>query len=81
MVDPLPTPKDARADARQRALRTFIQGLGATVVTTGTAWIVTNATGIEWTKAGVIVASVALGQTVATAVLSYVGRFLAPPSD
>lgn len=66
------------ADARQRSLRTFAQGLGVDIAVAGAALIAASAGSIDSrAAAGLFAAS--LGKTVLTAAASYVLRYLAPP--
>lgn len=68
---------DVEADARNRALRTFVQGLAldlllAVALTVGEA---VEATSVDWRLLGLAVV-----KTAVTTAASYVARKLAPPA-
>jgi hypothetical protein len=68
-------------DARNRALRTLVQGLvldvAAAVVTALVAGI---ATGIEWTGTYWIALGLAVAKSAVTAAVSYAARKVVPPA-
>jgi hypothetical protein len=79
-MDNLPTPAPAPVDAKARALRTFLQGLvfdAATALGVSLLWVTHD---IQWTRTYWLGAGLMVGKSVVTAGLSYLARFLAPPS-
>lgn len=68
-----PTPVLLAADARNRGWRTFLQGLAIDVAVAVAAFVLANIDAIS-DKRALIVAAVALGKTVLTAIASYVMR-------
>jgi hypothetical protein len=68
------------ADARNRAVRTFTQGLWVTVVGAATAAVTAAiAPGIRWTKEYWTGVALAVGGAVVLAGTSYVHRLVSPP--
>lgn len=67
---------DAETDARSRALRTFVQGLGLDVVVAAALAVSDSvqATGFDWRLLGLAVA-----KTIVTTAVSYVARKAVPP--
>lgn len=81
-INPIPVPPSTEADAKNRALRTFVQGLltdviGAVVLAVGPALAGADFawTREYWTAVGLLTA-----KTVVLSVVSYVSRKVAPPS-
>lgn len=73
---------DVKADALQRAARTFAQGLATVaLVALSTALITAFAPGIEWTSSYWQATALAAGQAVLMAAASYVHRRLGSPDD
>lgn len=66
-------------DARNRALRTFLQGLAIDLAVAVAAFVLANVDSIT-DRQGLILAATALGKTVATTVASYVMRRFLDPS-
>lgn len=60
-------------DARNRALRTFVQGLAIDLAVAVAAFVLANADSIT-DKQGLILAATALGKTLVTTVAAYVMR-------
>lgn len=82
MVNPLPVPPSTEADAKNRAFRTFVQGLltdviGAVVLAVGPAIAGTD---FAWTKAYWTAVGLLTAKTVVLAIVSYVSRKVAPPA-
>lgn len=66
-------------DARNRALRTFLQGLGIDLAVALAALVLANADEIT-NRAALIALGVTAGKTVATTIASYVMRRFLDPS-
>jgi len=82
MSQPLPVPPDARTDARNRAFRTFVQGLLVDVTVGVLAAVGPSlaSSGFAFTKDyWQLIAALAAKTAVMTAV-AYVSRKLVPPS-
>lgn len=79
LPDPLPTPAPKKEDARNRAIRTFLEGLISAVITTLVAALPVVLANPQWTKAFWVGVAISLGTVTLTAVVSYVARFLVPP--
>lgn len=82
MVDSIPVPPSREADARNRALRTFLQGLGvdiavALALTVGPALVGSEFT---WSRAYWQTLGLIAAKTVITTIVSYVTRKLIPPT-
>lgn len=82
MVNPLPVPPSATADAKNRAARTFAQGLltdvvGAVVLAVGPALAGAD---FAWSKAYWTAVGLLAAKTVVLSVVSYVSRKVAPPT-
>lgn len=67
------------ADAENRSVRTFLQGLAIDVVIAIAALVLASVDSIT-SQAGLVVFSIALGKTVATAIAAYVMRQFLDPS-
>lgn len=77
---PLPVPKSAQADARQRAIRSYLGGLLVAVLA-AVVPIVQAALGhVEWSSAWWLALLNAVLSPALYAVVAYVGRHLAPPA-
>lgn len=75
-----PTPH-VEADARNRALRTVVQGLGIDLIAAvAVALSVAVAGGIEWTRAYWIALGLAVAKSLITAAVSYLARRAVPPA-
>jgi hypothetical protein len=77
---PLPVPAPANIDARSRALRTFVQGLISAVLVAVGPVVAVAFGGLQWTKEYWLGVGVLVGSAVVTACVSYVMRYLKPPS-
>jgi hypothetical protein len=82
MVNNLPVPPDANADARNRAARTFVQGLltdviGAVAMAVGPALAGAD---FAWTKQYWTAVGLLTAKTIVLSVVSYVSRKVAPPA-
>lgn len=77
---PLPVPKSASDDARQRAIRTWAGGLIAAVLLAVLPILDAAAGNIEWSTAWWVALGNALVSPAVGAAVSYVLRHLAPPS-
>lgn len=82
MVNNLPIPADASADARNRAFRTFVQGLltdviGAVVLAVGPALAGAE---FAWTKEYWTAVGLLTAKTVVLSVVSYISRKAVPPA-
>lgn len=75
---PLPA---AQRDARNRALRTFVQGVGTDVVASAALAILPALTGSDFAWSGTYWAAVGLlaAKTAVITLVSYVARLKAPP--
>lgn len=80
-MNALPTPPPVEADARNRALRTFVQGFGIDVAAGAvTALAIGIAGGIEWTRLYWVALGLAVGKSIVQAGVSYLARKLVPPA-
>lgn len=79
MVNQLPAPADASTDAKNRAWRTFLQGLLLDVVTTVAVAVAAQLSDIRWTKEYWLGVAALVGKSVVMAVVAYVMRKVAPP--
>lgn len=82
MAEPIPVPPTTEADARNRAIRTFVQGL---LIDLGVALVLTVGPvllgeGFGWSKAQFIALGILAGKTVVTTIVSYIARKVVPPS-
>ncbi|MDG4784367.1 hypothetical protein O7626_41135 [Micromonospora sp. WMMD1102] len=73
-------PASASADAKNRAFRTFWQGLLVDVGAVLAAVLVVALGDIQWTETYWIGVASLVGKTVITAVVSYVARKTVPPA-
>lgn len=73
-------PSTTNADANNRAVRTFVQGLGLDVATALVLVLVTTLTTVEWTREYWYALLVLLAKTAVHAVVSYVSRKVVPPA-
>lgn len=67
------------ADARNRAVRTFFQGLGVTVAVSVTVSLVTVVSDLVWTRAYWLGVAALVGTNVVQAIVSYAARYFLPP--
>lgn len=67
------------ADARNRAWRTLLQGLGIDVAVAVVAVLTPLLTNIEWTQAFWLGVAGLVGKSVVQAVVAYVARKVVPP--
>jgi heme/copper-type cytochrome/quinol oxidase subunit 4 len=72
-------PPTTAADARNRAIRTFLGGLLAVVLAAAVPVVMVAAGSIRWTKEWWIALGVAVAQVSLTAAISYVARYTHPP--
>jgi uncharacterized membrane protein len=79
VFDPLPTPAPRKEDARNRALRTFFEGLIGAAITALVAALPTVLANPQWTGAYWLGVGIALGTVILSAIVAYVARFLVPP--
>lgn len=77
---PLPIPKSADDDARQRAVRTWVGGIIASVLLAVLPVLDAAAGNIEWSTAWWVALGNAVLAPAVSAVVSYVLRHLAPPT-
>ncbi len=82
MVNPLPVPPSVEADAKNRAARTFVQGLITDVIGAVSLAVFPALAGADfawskpyWTAVGLLTA-----KTVVLSVVSYISRKVAPPA-
>ncbi len=76
-----PAPEAVRADARNRALRTFAQGLALDLLAALVVVLLPAVTSIEWTSAYWLALLASLGRSLVQALVSYVARYVVPPAD
>jgi hypothetical protein len=75
------TPATER-DARNRALRTFVQGFGLDLAAGATVGLVAGvAVGIEWTQAYWIALGLAVAKSTIQGGVSYLARKFVPPAE
>jgi hypothetical protein len=67
------------SDARNRAFRTFVQGLGVDVGTAVCLALSVGLTDVRWTSAFWAALALSVGKTVVTSAVSYVARKALPP--
>lgn len=73
---------DTAADARQRALRTLLQGLAAALLVAIVAVLAQQFTAASsWADISPATLSFLIVQAIVTAAASFVTRYLAPPSS
>lgn len=74
-------PPSATVDARNRAWRTFVQGLAVDVLLSAAAalTLALSAPELTWSKPYWIGVGLAVGKSVLQAVTSYAARHIAPP--
>lgn len=79
---PTTYPPSATADARNRAWRTFVQGLLVDVLLAATAGVSLALTSPDfaWTKTYWIAVGLSLAKTTLTTITAYVMRKAAPPA-
>ena len=80
MVNPVPTPLPANADAWQRLVRTLVIGLLVDVGTAVAGVLATALPGVHWTKEWFVALGGLLATTVVKAIAAYIGRKVSPPS-
>jgi hypothetical protein len=73
-------PPSTTADARNRAFRTFAQGLLVDVGAVLAAVLVVSLGEIEWTQTYWVGVASLVGKTVITSVVAYVARKTLPPA-
>lgn len=77
---PLPVPKSATDDARQRAIRSYVGGLIVAVLGAVVPILEAAAGNIQWSKAWWIALGITVASPALHAAASYVMRHLAPPA-
>lgn len=70
---------DPQADARNRAWRTLLQGLGIDIVVALVAVLTPLLTDVEWTAAFWTGVAALAGKSVVQAVVAFVARKVVPP--
>lgn len=70
---------DPNSDARNRAWRTLLQGLGIDVAVAVAAVLMPLVTNIEWTQAFWTGVAALVGKSVVQAVVAFVARKVVPP--
>ncbi len=73
-------PLSAEDDARNRALRTFVQGLGLDVAVALSVFLAASFTDIQWTREYWVALGLTAARTVLLAAVSYVARKVVPPA-
>lgn len=75
-------PPSAAADARNRAWRTFVQGLliDVLIAVTGLLYAGISAPDFAWSRAYWTAVGLALAKTTMTTITAYVMRKMAPPA-
>lgn len=83
MVKPIDPPPDTAADAKNRAFRTFVQGLLTDVAAAVVLAIGPSLAGAHfaWTKEYWSAVALLAAKTVVLSVVSYVSRRVVPPSS
>ncbi len=76
-----PAPEAVAADARNRALRTFVQGLGIDLLAAVCIVLLPAVSSIEWTSAYWLALGASVARSLVQALVSYVARFVVPPAD
>lgn len=79
MTNVQPAPPAKNTDAINRAVRTFLQGLGVTVAAAIVTVLVTAVSSVQWTGAYWAALGLAAANSVLVAVVSYVARYVLPP--
>lgn len=79
MTNIQPAPPAKSTDALNRAARTFLQGLGVTIVAALVTVLVASVSDIQWTGTYWKALGLAAANSVLVAVVSYVARYVAPP--
>jgi hypothetical protein len=82
MTNPLPVPADTNTDAKNRALRTFVQGLLADAVIAAVTTLGAALVDPHFVLSRVYLTGVGLllAKTVLTSVVSYIARYAKPPA-
>jgi hypothetical protein len=80
MVNPIPTPLPASADAWQRFVRTLVIGLVVDVATAIAGALAAALPGVHWTKEWWIALGGLVATTAVKAIASYIARKVAPPA-
>ena len=75
-----PMPASAAADGRNRALRTFVQGLFLDVVVAASTALTVAVTDVQWTRAYAVAAGGLVAKSALLAGVSYLSRQLVPPA-
>jgi outer membrane receptor protein involved in Fe transport len=73
-------PASKEVDARNRAARTFLQGLLVDVVAAAVVVLLPAVTGLQWTPLWWAALGLAVAKSVVVAIVSYVARKTLPPS-
>jgi phosphatidylserine synthase len=73
-------PSTVAVDARNRAARTFFQGLAIDVVAAVVVVLLPAVSNVEWTPAYWGALGLIVAKTCLTALISYVARHVAPPA-
>lgn len=76
---PIPIPPSTVADARSRAVRTFLQGLGLDVAVAVTSGLAVALGDVHWTRAWWALQVGLLAKTAAQTAVAYLHRRLGPP--
>lgn len=79
---PLPVPPDTRTDARNRAWRTFWQGIASDVLMTGLVTLGAALTSPDFvlSRDYMIGVGALVAKSMITAAISYLARFWKPPA-
>lgn len=68
------------ADAKNRAWRTFVQGLALDVATTLVMLLATTLPGVQWTRTWWLALGGLLAKTAVQTAVAYLARKLVPPA-
>ena len=77
---PLPIPKSATDDARQRAIRSYLGGLIVAVAADVVPILEASAGNLQWSRAWWIALGITVASPALHAAAAYVLRHLAPPA-
>jgi len=75
-----PTSAPNRSDARNRAWRSLLQGLGIDVAVAVVLVMSTAVTNLEWSRGFWVTLSLSLAKTVIQSIVAYFMRLLVPPA-
>jgi hypothetical protein len=78
--NPLPVPKSAADDARQRAVRSYLGGLIVAVLGSAVPILEAAAGDLQWSRAWWIALGITVASPALHAAAAYVLRHLAPPA-